>query len=49
MYVKSVRDIHEEMKVIPTSTVPDHSMLILDVNLSDYDMIRPFFIVTGPR
>ena len=39
MYVKSVRDVLEEMKVIPTSTVPDHSMLILDVNLSEYDMI----------
>ena len=39
MYVKSVRDVLEEMKLIPTSTVPDHSMLILDVNLSDYDMI----------
>ena len=38
-YVKSVRDVLEEMKVIPTSTVPDHSMLILDVNLSEYDMI----------
>ena len=40
MYVKTVAGILDDMNLIPTGTTPDHSILLLDLNLSDYNIVR---------
>jgi hypothetical protein len=39
-YVKTVKDLLQDMNIMPTSTVPDHSVLITDVGLSDYAVVK---------
>ena len=40
MYVKPVTGILDDMNLIPTGTTSDHSILLLDLNLSDYNIVR---------
>ena len=38
MYVKSRKDILHDISFIPHNSVPDHSVLILDVDISDFNL-----------
>ena len=40
MYVKSCKDILHDISFIPHNSVPDHSVLILDVDISDFNLQR---------
>ena len=40
MYVKTVKDIMVDMSITPTCSMPDHSVLITDIHLSDYIIIK---------
>ena len=42
MYVKTVIDVLDDIGMLPTCTEPDHSVLILDINLSDYNVIDKY-------
>jgi hypothetical protein len=39
MYVKTVKDILADIENIPTCTTPDHSVLVIDIDLSDYNVL----------
>ena len=36
MYVKTCREISDDLLIMPTCTIPDHSVLILDVQISEF-------------
>jgi hypothetical protein len=36
MNIRRVRELLDEINVIPKSAIPDHSMLVLDIDLSDF-------------
>ena len=40
MYVDAVNDIMNDMSYLPTSAVPDHSLLIIDVCMSEFNHIK---------
>ena len=40
MYVEAVNDIMNDMSYLPTSAVPDHSLLIIDVCMSEFNHIK---------
>ena len=44
MYVKTEKDIPDDIGMVPTCTEPDHSVLVLklDINLSDYNVIKKY-------
>ena len=40
MYVLPVHDLLTNFSIIPTSTVPDHSLLLLDADFSEFNILN---------